>query len=69
MAWLGPLVVILYLVVYLYWSSKRIKELRFILLVGIVGLMVDSVKKVSGLITYAGDIPIPWLAPPWIVAM
>lgn len=69
MAWLGPLVVALYLVLHLNWSAHRIKELRFILLVGLIGMVVDSLKKVTGLITYAGDIHVGWLAPPWIIAM
>jgi len=69
MAWLGPLVVALYLGLHLYWSPKRSQELMFILLVGLMGVVVDSLKKVTGLITYAGDVPLAWLAPPWIIAM
>jgi hypothetical protein len=69
MAWLGPLVVALYLGLHIYWSPKRIMELRFIVLAGLIGLVVDSLKKITGLISYAGDIPIAWLAPPWIIAM
>jgi hypothetical protein len=69
MAWLGPLVVMIYLGLHLYWSPRRFKELRFILLVGLIGLVVDSLKKITGLIVYAGDVPFAWLAPPWIIAM
>jgi FtsH-binding integral membrane protein len=69
MAWLGPLLVLFYLGLHLFWSPRRAEELRFILLVGAIGLVVDSVKKVTGLMIYAGDIPISWLAPPWVTAM
>jgi FtsH-binding integral membrane protein len=69
MAWLGPLVVALYLGLHLYGSPKRSQELRFILFVGLMGMVVDSLKKITGLITYAGDLPLTWLAPPWIIAM
>ena len=48
---------------------KRNQELKFILLVGLMGMVVDSLKKITGLITYAGDVPVAWLAPPWIIAM
>jgi FtsH-binding integral membrane protein len=69
MAWLGPLVVALYLGLHLYWSPMRNKELRFILLVGLIGMVVDSLKKITGLISYTGDVSLAWLAPPWIIAM
>ena len=69
MPWLGPLVVLVYLILHLAWSEKRARELTFILLVGLLGWVVDSLKKVTGLISYASDISITWMAPPWIEAM
>lgn len=68
-AWIGPLVVLAYLMIHLLWSQKRKQELSFVILVGLLGMVVDSLKKASGLITYASDIPLQWLAPPWIIAM
>lgn len=68
MPWLGPLVVGGYLAVHLRWSPRR--EAGFILLVGGLGLVVDSLKKGSGLLSYAAPWPpVGWLAPIWIVAM
>jgi len=68
--WLGPLVVAVHLGIHLYWSAERRREAVFIVIVTLLGLVVDSLQKVSGLVVYAADFPaLPWLAPPWIVAM
>jgi hypothetical protein len=67
--WVGPLVVLVYLVLHLIWSPSRKREFYFILIVGFLGMWVDSFKKASGLLTYASDISLAWLAPPWITAM
>jgi hypothetical protein len=68
--WVGPVVAGIYLVVHLLSSSNRARELRFILTVGAIGMGVDSVKKASGLLTYASPLPpSEWLAPLWITAM
>ena len=68
--WLGPLVVGAHLGLHLWWSDTRRREAVFIAIVTLLGLVVDSVQKVTGLVIYAADFPaIPWLAPAWIVAM
>ena len=69
-AWLGPAVVLLHLGIHLNWSNQRRREMIFFGIVTLIGLVVDSLQKVTGLISYAGDVPaLPWLAPAWIVAM
>lgn len=68
--WVGPLVVSIYLALHLWWSSDRLRELRFILIAGVFGMAIDSLKKASGLISYASEFPPSnWLAPIWIIAM
>ncbi len=68
--WLGPLTVGIYLVLHLLWIPQRGRELKTILVTGVLGLGIDSLKKVTGLLTYQpGLVEVPWLAPFWIVAM
>lgn len=66
---LGPAVVTIYLVVHLRLSKQPMSEIPLIASVGLIGMGVDSLKKVSGLIDYASDGGNPFLAPLWIVAM
>jgi hypothetical protein len=68
-AWLGPLVVFFYLLLHLHWSTNRLTEFKFVFSVGLIGLVVDSLKKMTGLIVYSGDISLAWFAPPWVIAM
>ena len=68
--WLGPTIVAAHLAIHLLWSEARRSEAIFIFLVTLLGLIVDSFQKVTGLVVYAADFPsLPWLAPAWIVAM
>jgi hypothetical protein len=68
--WVGPLVVAVYVALHLYASPARRREGLFILMAAALGLVVDSVKKASGLMTYASPVPdVWWIAPLWIVAM
>jgi hypothetical protein len=68
--WLGLVVVAVYLVLHLLWSKERLRESQFILTVGVLGMVVDSLSKITGLLTYNGDIlNIAWLAPLWIGAL
>jgi len=68
--WLGPLIVVIHLGIHLYWSDSRRREAIFISIVTLLGLLVDSLQKVTGLVVYAGDsTAFSWLAPAWIVAM
>jgi len=68
--WLGPLIVLIHVVIHLYWSKSRRRELVFLGIVTMLGLVVDSVQKITGLVDYAGDFQLlPWLAPAWIVGM
>jgi hypothetical protein len=68
--WLGLIVVAVFLALHLLWSSDRRGELRLILTVGVLGMVIDSLSKISGLLIYRGDLlDIGWLAPLWIGAL
>lgn len=68
--WIGPLIVAVHLGLHLFWSSNLQREAVYLALVTLLGLVVDSLQKVTGLVVYAADFPaLPWLAPAWIVAM
>jgi hypothetical protein len=68
--WLGPAVVLVHIGIHLFWSDSRRREVIFFGIVTLLGLLVDSLQKVTGLVVYAADFPaLPWLAPAWIVAM
>jgi hypothetical protein len=68
--WLGLVVVAVYLVLHLLWSEERLREAQFILAVGALGMVIDSLNKITGLLSYNGDIlNISWLAPLWIGAL
>jgi hypothetical protein len=55
---------------HLLWSGNRWREFQFILLVGVLGMVVDSLSKITGLLSYNGDIlQVAWLAPLWIGAL
>ena len=68
--WIGPLVISLYLLLHFIWSPAPKRELQYILLAGLIGTGIDSLKKATGLITYLSDVPdIAWLAPIWITTL
>jgi hypothetical protein len=67
--WAGPVVVGGHLVIHFLWTQNRRQEALFVLVVAMTGIVVDSLQKTSGLLSYAGDVPVYWLAPYWIIAM
>jgi len=68
--WLGPAVVTLYLSIHFFWSKQRREDAIFILTAGFIGIAVESLKKISGLIVYQADVPGWWGVPPvWMMAL
>lgn len=68
--WLGPAVVIVYLVLYLLSAQDGREEVRYLLIVLAIGLIVDSAKRASGIVHYTSPMPpVPWIAPVWILGM
>lgn len=68
-AWLGPVLMVPLLGVQ-YWLTPNLKqEVRFLAILGVLGLGLDSVFSVSGVLAY---VPFPWpppVAPLWIGAL
>ncbi|MBX7222509.1 MAG: DUF2878 domain-containing protein [Blastocatellia bacterium] len=69
--WLGPLFVLLFLVGHLAWVSTHWRrEMLFILAVGGLGAVADSLQKMYGVLTYLDDfLRLDWLAPMWIISL
>ena len=71
-AYLGPVMVSLYLVIHLYSlsSASRIIELYLLVFAGIFGTLVDTIFLNLDLLTYSGSYSnIDYIAPLWITAM
>jgi Protein of unknown function (DUF2878) len=68
--WLGAGTAVALTAAHLLSVSDRRGELRLVALAALVGLLADSLQQRAGLLAYASPLPIlPWIAPPWIVAM
>ncbi|MBN2430149.1 MAG: DUF2878 domain-containing protein [Acidobacteria bacterium] len=68
--WIGPMAIGIILAYHFWRSRDRRREILFVALAGGMGLLVDSLQKVGGLINYHHDtLAIPWLAPLYIVSL
>lgn len=68
--WLGPMVAIAVVAVHLIVARGRAGEWLLLVVSGLVGLILDGLLKVTGVVAYAADVaPASWLAPVWIVAL
>lgn len=72
--WMGPLLVALVVIVHLKMvpaGRERMRELRFILWIGLAGTLADSLMHALGVTVYPTSVsrwPYP-LVPPWITSM
>jgi hypothetical protein len=68
--WIGPLIVAGHTALHLTGIPRPKREARLLLSAGMLGILIDSLKKTSGLVLYKTPWPdIWWLAPLWITAM
>jgi uncharacterized protein DUF2878 len=67
--WLGPAVVAGLLFVHLSLSSSRSEETSLILVAGLLGFVGDTVQASVGLYAFTNTSAVPWLCPPWMVAL
>jgi hypothetical protein len=67
--WLGPVVVTVLLAVHLWLTPDRPGQMRLILAVGVFGFLVDSVQTAAGVYAFPHASVVPWLCPPWLVAL
>jgi hypothetical protein len=66
---LGPAVVLAIVVYHVARSHEPVRELKFLVVVALLGTAVDSFFAASGLVVYRGGHAIAWIAPAWITAM
>ena len=70
LAYLGPVVMILFLIVHHYLFVSDIQEIYLVLIIGAIGTITDSLLFLSGSFIYAGAYSNEILiAPMWITAM
>ena len=68
--YIGPVVMILFLLVHYYLSVRDIREIYLVLIIGTIGTITDSLLFLSGSFIYAGAYSNQILiAPMWITAM
>ena len=67
--WLGALVLVPFLGWQLRTSADPGYDLRALLVLGVAGLMIDSVYPLLGSLSYSSPWPSPNLAPAWLVLM
>lgn len=67
--WVGPATVVGLLAAHLALAAHRAREARLILAVGMFGFALDTTQASAGLFAFAGTSVLPWLCPPWMVAL
>lgn len=67
--WLGPLAVLLLLALHLWFAADRRASLRIVLLVGIVGVLIDSTLGYLGILRFRDSLFGGWFCPPWLIAL
>jgi hypothetical protein len=67
--WLGPAVVAVCLMGHLLLSRDRVREAALALTTGLFGFAVDTLQATAGLYAFTGTSMLPWVCPPWMVAL
>ena len=67
-AYLGPLVMSIFIIIHIALTGNNRSEIIFIIAVGLIGLLVDTALLQSSLIAYEG-LTFSFIAPIWIIAM
>jgi hypothetical protein len=67
--WLGPAVVAMCLMGHLLLARDRLREATLALTIGLFGFAVDSLQASAGLYAFTHTSALPWLCPPWMVAL
>ncbi len=67
--WLGPAVVAALLVGHLLLTRDRAREATLALTIGLFGFAVDTLQASAGLYAFTHTSALPWLCPPWMVAL
>jgi hypothetical protein len=67
--WLGPAVVAVCLMGHLLLTRDRVREATLVLAIGVLGFAVDTLQASVGLYTFTATSFLPWVCPPWMVAL
>jgi hypothetical protein len=67
--WLGPAMVAALLLAHVALGANRRREATLILTIGIFGFAVDTLQASAGLYAFTRTSVLPWLCPPWMVAL
>ncbi len=67
--WLGPAVVAVLLMGHLLLARDRVREAMLALTIGLFGFAVDTLQASAGLYAFAHTSALPWVCPPWMVAL
>jgi Protein of unknown function (DUF2878) len=66
---LGLGVTLLILVVHCVLMPNPSREIRLILITGLIGFCIDTLLAICGILTFQGAGLTSWLSPPWMVAL
>ena len=71
LSYIGPLFMFLFLVLHLFYLNPNFQEIKFVILIALIGTMVDTGLASTGVISYEGIYThsTRYLAPLWITAM
>jgi hypothetical protein len=67
--WVGPATAAALLLAHVALATGRVREAALIVVVGALGFGVDTLQAWAGLYAFAGTSVLPWLCPPWMVAL
>jgi len=67
-AYLGPFMMLIFLIIHFYINSFSANELKIIIIVGFIGTMIDTSFQVTGIIEYKDSLS-NFLPPLWIISM
>ena len=67
--WLGPTVVAVLVMGHLLLTRDRVREAMLALTTGLFGFAVDTLQASAGLYAFTHTGALPWLCPPWMVAL
>lgn len=69
--WMGALAMCAVVLVHLWRADDRVREARFLVTAGLLGMVVDTLLSNLGAFSYPSSSPVwdSWIVPPWITAL
>ena len=70
MVYLGPFLMLIFLLSHFYFISSHYNEIKLIILFGLIGTLIDTSMSYSEILIYKGSYtPTTFIAPLWITSM